>query len=147
MNINRRYIAITGALVLVVAAVAFIYTNRVPALTETAPQDTAEQTPQQGSVSLTVQSLYTDKQVGITAGETVLHVLQALNASDTQLQLTSKDYPGMGTLVTGMHGLVNGTNQAYWQYKVNGVAPQIGADAYQLNSGDTVEWFFGASQE
>ena len=30
---------------------------------------------------------------------------------------------------------------------MNGAMPQIGADAYKLKSGDSVEWFFAASQE
>jgi len=145
MKNNRIYLSIGGIIVLAVAALVFIYPNASLAPANTQP--TNQNAVQGNTVSLNVQGLYTDKGIAITADETVLQVLQALDAQDAQLQLTTKVYAGMGTLVTGMHGEVNGAGKSYWQYKVNGVAPQIGADAYKLKSGDTIEWFFGSSQE
>lgn len=105
------------------------------------------QLPQTQTISLTVQGVYTDKQVTISLDETALQVLQMQNAQDPALQLSTKDYAGMGTLVEGMHGMTNGTGKNYWQYKVNGVMPEVGAGALQLKSGDSVEWFFTSSQE
>lgn len=113
-----------------------------------APAPAAEQNvPQQAVVSLSVAGLYSGKQVQITADETLLGVLQALNAGDPQLRLATKDYPGLGTLVVGMGGLTNGAGKKYWQYKVDGTMPQIGAGSYKLKGGERVEWIFGASQE
>ena len=143
MNINRTYTAIAGALVLALVVVVFVYTSQAP----TPVQPTNQETSRINSISLSIQGLYAHKQIETTSEETVLEVLQTLNAADPQLQLSTKTYPGLGVLVDGMYGMKNGDNKKYWQYKVNGVMPQIGADAYKLKNGDSVEWFFGASQE
>ncbi len=103
--------------------------------------------PQAGEISLSIQDMYAGKHVSISEGETVLQVLEALNAEDRKLQLSTKTYSGLGTLVVGMATDKNGTEKKYWQYKVNGIMPQIGADAYTLKNGDFIEWFFAASQE
>lgn len=100
-----------------------------------------------GSISLAIQGLYADKTVDITAGETALQLLQDLDAVDPAMQLQTKDYAGLGTLVEGMGSLHNGAGGNYWQYKVNDVMPQIGAGAYVLHDSDAVNWYFGASQE
>ncbi len=107
---------------------------------------TIAKAPQGPTISLSIQGLYTKKPVAITSGETMLALLQAQNAADPAMQLTSKSYAGLGTLVTGMGGFTNGTDKNYWQYTVNGIMPQIGASGYQLQNGDRVEWFFGPSQ-
>lgn len=143
MKINRTYTVLTGILLLILIAVVFTYTKQAPVPT----QSTSQTTPQVNNILLSVQGLYTNKQIEITSNETVLKVLQTLNAIDPQLQLSTKEYSGMGTLVVGIHGMMNGTNKKYWQYKVNGVMPQIGADQFKLKNGDSIEWFFGSSQE
>ena len=112
-------------------------------LERTAP-DTVQSTP---SISLTIAGLYTRKEIPLAKDATVLNMLQTLTASDPSLALTTKEYTGLGTLVVSMHGLKNGTNGNYWQYRVNGVMPQVGAGAYALKAGDSVEWFFGPSQQ
>lgn len=142
MNTNRTYIA-GGIAVLALVAIIFMYPGWVSAPTQLINQEA----PQSGSVLLSVQGLYAGKQVAITQDETALEVLQKLDAADPQLRLSTKEYAGLGTLVDGMHGLKNGTDKKYWQYKVNGVMPQIGAGAYTLKTGDSVEWTFSASQE
>jgi hypothetical protein len=142
MKIKRTYIAVAGALVFALAAITFVYTNQTPT-----PQTPVQQVTQSSTVTLNIQSLYTNKAIEVASNETVLEVLQGLNSQDPELALTTKEYSGMGALVTGMHGLVNGKDKKYWQYKVNDVMPQIGAGDYKLKNGDSVEWFFGASQE
>lgn len=102
---------------------------------------------QSASVTLSVDGLYQQKKVAIVSDETVLGVLSVLNTSDPALALSTKEYPGMGVLVDGMNGKKNGTEKKYWQYKVNGVMPQVGADSYKLHDGDSIEWFFAGSQE
>lgn len=102
---------------------------------------------QNENISLTIQGLYTDKQESISADETVLQVLEAANIQDSSIRLETKDYPSMGVLVTGIGTLKNATDKRYWQYKVNGIMPQIGADQYKLKAGDSIEWFFATSQE
>ncbi len=142
MKMNRIYAAFAG-ITLVVLAGLFIYVGPRTIVPEQAVQ-TASKT---FAVSLSVQGIYTSKQVNITAGETILQLLQAQSAQDPSVKLTTKEYAGMGTLVTGMGSSINGAGNDYWQYKVNGVAPQIGADAYVLKNGDAIDWHFGPSQE
>jgi hypothetical protein len=125
----------------VVAGVSLAQSLQTPRKIQTAAQ------PQTASISLSIESLYKDRQVFVSADETVLQALQGLATQDPQLQLTTKEYSGLGALVTGMHGLQNGTDKKYWQYKVNDVMPQVGAGDYKLKNGDRVEWSFGASQE
>ena len=132
-----------GAAVVVLAVAGFVwYSNPAQA-----PVQTGGAQEQQGHITLSVQGLYQNKELPVVANESVLKVLEDVNAQDAQLQLTTKEYSGLGTLVTGMHGVVNGSGKEYWQYKVNGVMPQIGADAYKLKNGDSIEWFFAASSE
>ena len=143
MKINRTSIALAGALALALAAFAFVYTAPPAAPATTAHQEVSPTS----TASLTVQGLYTGKQIEISARETVLQLLQTLDARDPQLRLATKEYSGIGTMVVGMNGEQNGAGKNYWQYKVNGVMPQIGADTLKLTSGDSIEWFFGPSQE
>ena len=97
-------------------------------------------------ISLSIQDLQTYETLSISEDQTLLDVLTELNIADPNLQLTTKEYPGLGTLVESMAGKANGTDNKYWQYKVNGVMPQVGADHYKLVDGDTVEWSFVASE-
>jgi hypothetical protein len=103
--------------------------------------------PEGGNISLSVQGIYEHRAVPVSGDETALSILEKLNAEDPSLKLTTKTYERLGVLVTGMGAYENGTGGKYWQYKVNGVMPQIGADKLILKNGDAVEWFFAASAE
>lgn len=142
MNTKRRWQVIgMGVLILTLAVGVSVYTNRMPTSTAPATQETAE-----GTILFTIEGLYKDKQVSIASGDTVLLVLQTLNAQDPKLRLSTKEYSGLGVLVDGMYGQKNGTDNKYWQYNVNGIMPQIGAGQLKLNNSDSVEWFFGPSE-
>ncbi len=143
-NMYTKRIQVLAAGVLSVALLAGLYLYAGNFQASIAP---AQETPQGGYVSLTIEGLYENKTVPITQGESALKLLQVLDTQDPSLQLSIKEYAGLGVLVVGMHGITNGTNKEYWQYKVNGTMPQIGADKLILKNGDSVEWFFGASQE
>ena len=141
MKKDLSKLLIIGALGIVIVGGLTLYTNWK--FTPTVPVGKN----QNENVSLSIQSLYTGKQESISTDETVLQVLEAANVKDIGMQLTTKAYPSMGVLVTGMGILKNGADKRYWQYKVNGVMPQIGADQYKLKAGDSIEWFFATSQE
>jgi len=135
---------IVGAGVLVaVVAVVFFYAD----VAQAPKQGTEIDTPTTSTVTLSIEGLYTDKKVSVASGWTLLQVLQELNTKDSAMQLAIKEYAGLGALVEGMGSLHNGDSGKYWQYKVNGVMPQIGADAYVLKDGEMAEWFFGTSEE
>jgi hypothetical protein len=48
--------------------------------------------------------------------------------------------------VTKIGDKVNGEDNRYWQYFINGAYAQVGADQYKLKNGDAVEWKFSADQ-
>lgn len=80
------------------------------------------------------------------AGETVLKMLSALDKTDPLLKLETKEYVGLGALVTSMYGHTNGVGENYWQYTVNGVAPQVGAGEYRPVPGDRIVWTYEQSK-
>jgi hypothetical protein len=102
--------------------------------------------PRTETVILSVTGLYEAKVITVVSGETILDMLKTLNSTEPNLQLVTKDYPGLGTLVESMNGLTNGTNDNYWQYQVNGTRPQISADQFILSNGDDVKWTFAPSE-
>lgn len=108
--------------------------------------DTPVEDAQVAEVVLTIDDLYVQKPVKIVQGETVLRLLERLAASEGALQLQTKEYAGLGVLVQGMGGKINGADNKYWQYTVNGVMPQVGADKLELKSGDSIEWKFAISE-
>lgn len=113
---------------------------------EHTPEVPRQEATQTNVVSISIEGLYASTSVSVFSGESVLDLLKALNAGDQQIELETKDYAGLGVLVESMVGKKNGTNNRYWQYKVNGVMPQVGADAYGLQNGDTVQWYFASSE-
>ena len=127
------------ALVLSITSIGIFYTSIKP----------PKPVPAQGlpaEVSVTIQDVITHSRTAIRTGQTVLDTLKSLDRNDPRVKLTIKEYPGMGVLVTGMGAHSNGTNDAYWQYKVNGIMPQVGADAFVLHGGEEIGWFFAASK-
>ncbi|OHB10741.1 MAG: hypothetical protein A3G05_00725 [Candidatus Zambryskibacteria bacterium RIFCSPLOWO2_12_FULL_45_14] len=129
-----------GLLVLVALGL-FIYTNRTIPIEKNINQEVV----QAGATSLTIENLYTGKTVLISENETVLEMLEKLDLEDPQVRLSTKEYSGLGVLVESINGKKNGTDSKYWQYKVNDIMPQIGADKYKLKNGDRVEWYFDQS--
>ncbi len=77
---------------------------------------------------------------------TVLAALTALS-DQKKLGVETKEYTGLGTLVTKIGDTANGTGDAYWQYWVNGRHADVGADVFKLEAGDVVEWKFTTSPE
>ena len=99
------------------------------------------------SVSLSIDGLYETKLFNAQSGETVLSLLQRLNMTDPRLALGVKEYSGLGVLVENIGKLRNGTDNKYWQYTVNGVMPQIGANKFTLSNGDQIKWSFATSAQ
>ena len=105
------------------------------------------QTPPSASVMLdfedgVVQS-YND--IDAPTGTTAFQLLQRTLAT-AHLELGSKEYSGLGTLVTKIGSKENGTDQRYWQYWVNNRHAQVGASSYAVQPGDVIEWKFVPEQ-
>jgi len=109
-------------------------------------QKSAQTIPQTQTIDITIEGLYLDKNVQFSSPKTVLEILEQLDMEDEEVQLATKEYSGLGVLVESIGGKTNGANNEYWQYKVNGVMPQVGADKFEVKSGDTVEWYFDKSE-
>ncbi|MEK7582030.1 MAG: DUF4430 domain-containing protein [Patescibacteria group bacterium] len=131
-----------GLLVIALAIGIFIYTGK----TIPSENNINQEVTQTSNISLTIEGLYSSKSISISEKETVLKILQTLNSENPQLKLSTKEYSGLGVLVESMNGNKNGTDDKYWQYKVNAVMPQIGADKLELKNGDSVEWYFSKSE-
>lgn len=106
------------------------------------PSETVQVAPSVHTATITIEGILVDENIQFTDPTTALEMLQQLNDRDEKVQLTTKEYSGLGTLVESMGGNTNGTDDQYWQYKVNGIMPQIGADKLEVKDGDTIEWYF-----
>lgn len=63
-------------------------------------------------------------------------VTEALDGTTYTIVTQNGDY---GTYVTSING-IDSTDSTGWVYTVNGEQVTVGADEYQLNDGDVVEW-------
>lgn len=111
-----------------------------------APLESSQTVTQTETATITIEGLYTDKNIQFSSPQTVLGILQQLDAEDEKVRLVTKEYSGLGVLVESIGGDTNGTNDEYWQYKVNDVMPQVGADKLEVQNGDSIEWYFDKSE-
>lgn len=118
------------------------HTSRTYYVTNNTYTNNTETEEEVDTVTLTIESVYEATVTPIESGETVLELLTRLDATNPDLNLATQDYGDMGVLVTAMGGLVNGTDEKYWQYQVDGETPMVGADQYELADGKTVLWEF-----
>lgn len=66
---------------------------------------------------------------------------RVLNSNQITFQTTYyEEYDSV--LVDSINGIINGENNAYWQYWIDGELPMVGANNYKINNGQTVEWLF-----
>jgi len=75
---------------------------------------------------------------------TALELLTEMTA-EKKVNLKTKDYAGLGKMIVKIGDLTNGQDNKYWQYWVNGKLANIGADSYQVEANDTIEWKFESS--
>lgn len=79
------------------------------------------------------------------AGETVLDLLTRV-VQENNFEFKTKDYGDLGILVTQIGDKVNGQDNRYWQYWVNGEQVMVGAGKYKLSGGERIEWKFVESE-
>jgi len=48
-------------------------------------------------------------------------------------------------IISGINGTINGQNNSYWQFYVNGEFATLSSDSYYLHKDDIVEWRFEPS--
>ena len=142
MNKNVLQILGVGTIALALIFGLSVYIDRQSNL-QNAPTEDVQETI---NISLSIEGVYTNKSIPVAVGDTVYEVLQTLNEDDSELLLVAKEYPGLGILIEGMNGKINGEDDKYWQYFVNDTMPQVGADKLELKDGDVVEWRYEVSQ-
>lgn len=75
-------------------------------------------------------------------GPTALGLLDTGSGVDGDLRpLRVSDKFSFGLLVCGV-GAFTANDTAFWLYKVNGVAPEVGGDAFKLSGGEKVLWYY-----
>ena len=82
----------------------------------------------------------------IPKGSTVLNLMLQASSSKAVI-FTSKEYSGLGTLITSINGKVSnqGRNDLFWIYSVNGKKATVGVSQYVLHAGDIVSWSYEQS--
>ena len=93
------------------------------------------------SATIAVDGVLPKETRALAIGTSALQLLIA-SADEKNLEIRTKEYPGMGTLVEKIGSAENGADGKYWMYYVNGVFAPIGADAYVIQPGDILEWKF-----
>lgn len=100
-----------------------------------------EQEQQQASYIITNGQDIQNYEIVLATSTTVFSALQDLSQQE-KFTVTYKVYPEMGVLVQGINGVVNGTDDKYWQYWVDGILGEVAANKKLLKAGDKVEWKF-----
>lgn len=99
------------------------------------------------TINVTVKINFADKHldypISVIEPATVLTALQAIK----DLPIKIQDYGKLGQLVTTIGDQVNGQDGKYWQYWLNGVYAQIGADQQSVRANDLIEWKFTNEQK
>ena len=63
-------------------------------------------------------------------------------AKKNNIAFEYKEYAGLGVLIEKVGTEKNGTEEKYWQYWVNNEYAQVGADVYEVQGDDIIEWKF-----
>ena len=142
MNKNVLQILGVGTIALALIFGLSVYIDRQSNL-QNAPTEDVQETI---NISLSIEGVYTNKSIPVAVGDTVYEVLQTLDKEDSELLLVAKEYSGLGILIEGINGKINGEDDKYWQYFVNDTMPQVGVDKLELKDGDYVEWRYEKSQ-
>ncbi len=82
----------------------------------------------------------------IEANDTVFSVLQRLDTEREDVSIATQSFASLGTLVTAINDVKNGSSDKYWQYWVNNQYAQVGADQQAVAGGDVIMWKFTGSK-
>jgi hypothetical protein len=75
-------------------------------------------------------------------GDTALSILERCSEKNSFSIDTTYYTQFDSTLVNSINNDFGGSNGKYWQYYVNGVLPNIGADKCVIKNGDSLRWSF-----
>lgn len=85
--------------------------------------------------------------IEVEDGETALEVLTEL-CEEKDYTLTTEGGEALG-YVTEINGLKAGDEgkESGWMYEVNGESPEVGAGQYEIEEGDTINWYYITSYD
>ena len=75
----------------------------------------------------------------------LLQITQQL-ATEQNWEFAAEDYGEMGVLITQINDKINGDDNKYWQYYINGTMPMISVDKYFPQINDIIKWKFDISE-
>ena len=98
------------------------------------------------SIGVTFVVEHSTSTFSVSEGSTALDLMLKASSSKT-VTFTSKEYSGLGTLITSINGKVSNQNRndLYWIYSVNGKKATVGVSQYVLHDGDVVSWSYEPS--
>ncbi len=103
-------------------------------------QDSSQQAPAEGTVTVTVGNTVTDEtlasgEVELPEGATALDALQAL---DVEVTVEDSAY---GAYVSAINGVAS-EGMSGWTFAINGEMPSVSAGEAEVQPGDVVEWTY-----
>ncbi len=98
------------------------------------------------SVSLSIEGVLSKETYAVPVNSSALTFLVD-ETEKLRIAIRAKEYAGMGTLIEKIGEFQNGTDGKYWMYYVNGELALVGADAYVMQEGDSIEWKFKVPEE
>ena len=132
-----KFFAVFFAVTIALLAFFFFYRHNLqPAIPISAP------VPTQAIRQVTLIIDYGDGEKSthireFTASQSAFTLLQAIS-TEKNIPLVVKEF-SFGKLVESINQISNTKNKA-WIYLVNSRSPEVGADQYQIQPGDVIEW-------
>lgn len=91
-------------------------------------------------------TIETYHRITIAPHETLFDMTRRV-AQDEGLAFAYKNYAGLGSFVSQIGPAREMAQDVYWQYWVNNVYAQVGADSYEVAPGDVVLWKLTKSKQ
>lgn len=136
MKLNRLIIVLGIILVVIIGIQYLVSRRQITTPGTTIPTTTSAPKP----VSLIIDYGDGQKSTHIRQFEATQSAFTSLQniATEKEIPLVFKQY-SFGVLVESINGYQN-TPDLSWIYFVNSRSPEVGADQYQIQPGDTIEW-------
>ena len=134
LNSTKRYIALTLAVIILIVVSMFAINSLTQSDDSIAPATNNEATSNESATVDENTESYISYEA--TTNGSALDQLQAVN--DTVVVKESE----LGKFVDAINGLIGGTDGKYWSFYVDGKLAEVGADTYELNGGELIEWKF-----
>lgn len=134
---KKFLVLVLGLVALLFAGATFVF-YRAPKKAQPPVEPQAEKTIGRVTVAILPGNGEADSfEFDFEEGQTAYSLLKKLE-SEGKIQITEKEYD-FGTFVESINGLENSDEMA-WIYFVNDKSGNVGADQYQLEAGDLVDW-------